>query len=316
MQSDDFTVGVTGASGYIGAPLTRRLQARGDTVLPTSRTGRGISRQADVRDRRQIQDSLGCVDLLYHVAGITSAAVCESKPKEAFDINVQGTENVGWICRRQGIPLIFLSSVQSVGDPGDEPVDAGRPCRPDNIYSLTKCLAEEVVDRLADAAFPAATVRLSNVYGLSTEVASPNSKADLLGQSVVHIFVSQALKGGPLTVFGSGSQARDFVWITDVIDALIALRSSLQDDAELGAEIFTVASGETWTITEVAELVQAEAEQRLGSAPELRFMDSGDRPEGPSRIDVDIAETSAKLGFDPAYTLPRGIGRLFDFHGV
>jgi UDP-glucose 4-epimerase len=259
---------------------------------------------------------LGCVDLLYHVAGISSATVCESRPAVAFDVNVQGTENVGWVCRRQGIPLIFLSSVRSVGDPGGKPVNAARSCKPDTVYSLTKCMGEDAVERLADAAFPAVTVRLSNVYGYSTGGGSPNSTNDLLGRSVVETFVSQALNGDPLTIFGSGSQARDFVWITDVIDALIALRSTLEYDAEVGADTFTVASGETWTITEVAELVQAEAEHRLGSAPELRFLDCGERPTVPSKIDVDIAKTSAKLGFDPVYTLPWGIGRLFDFYGV
>jgi len=115
--------------------------------------------------------------------------------------------------------MVFASSVLAVGNSGNRPVDSDSPCDPSNIYGLTKCMGEEDVNRLADGRFPAAIVRLSNAYGL-TSLGAKSGGGDVPGVSVIHDFVLQAYRGEALTIHVDGSDAREFVWLTDVLDAI------------------------------------------------------------------------------------------------
>ena len=307
-----FRIGVTGASGYLGSPLVKCLRNEGYDVIPISKTGTGPCVKVDVRDRTSVDAALAGSDLIVHLAGLSSVSLCEQRPTEAFEVNVNGTANIAWTCRTHEIPMMFASSVLAVENPGNRPVDSDSPCDPSNIYGLTKCMGEEDVNRLADGQFPAAIVRLSNAYGL-TSLSAKSGGGDVPGTSVIHDFVLQAYRGEALTVHGNGSNAMDFVWLTDVLDAIRQLCSYLLENTGTGAETFTIGSGETWSIAEVAELVQEEAARRLGSRPEMRRVEPPSSGPEPVRLDVDITRVKAVTGFQPNYSLPEGIARMFSF---
>jgi nucleoside-diphosphate-sugar epimerase len=174
-------------------------------------------------------------------------------------------------------------------------------------------MSEEDIERLAPESFPAVVVRLSNTYGVTeTEALNTQLNHGLPGGSVVHTFVSQAMAGGPLTIHGTGTQARDFVWINDIINALVELSEHLRDIKEPRFERFTAASGETWTITDVAKIVQNEAEKRLGDAPRIHHVESPAGYETPKSIEVDISKLVDLTGYHPKWSIYQGVSQLFD----
>lgn len=253
---------VTGSAGFIGTNLCRKLADQGieyaEFDLPND-----VARMEDVREA-----VLGC-DAVIHLAAISGIADCEADKARAILTNVLGTSNVCQTGRR----VVFASSGAVYG--GGLSAETIKP-RPSGIYACSKLLGEQLAH---------VSLRFSNVYG-------PHSAHK---QSVVHEFVRQALRGDELVVNGQDIY-RDFVYVEDLVDAIIRAAASDFQGA------VNISSGVGYGIGDLAGVVCAAAgvsSSRVHQGPPR----AGD--VALSTLDSDLAQR--QLGWTARTDLKTGI---------
>jgi len=303
--AETFDVCVTGAGGYIGSRVVVELLEAGHdvTAVDSFRSAQvdeihGVSvEEADVRDRGKVRDATEGADAVMHLAAVSGVQDCDENPEEAFDINVGGTENVAWVCRERGTPLVFPCSMAIIGDPVEFPITSDHPRNPLNQYGLTKKMSEDDVHALAEGEFRAHVYMKSNLYGGHEVGDTRVSKG-----TVINIFVDKALNEEPLTVHKPGTQARDFVHVKDVARAYLRSLDHLMDmegDSETGAQTLPIASGECMSILGLAETVQEVVEEERGYTVEIEMVENprgGETAGGDFTVDTDGARES--IGFE------------------
>lgn len=312
-MTETITVGLTGAAGYIGSCVGSRLLDSGHEIVPIDNfqspkvetIGDQPIHDVDVRDREAVRTAFDDVDAVMHLAAISGVPDCQRRPEEAFDINVVGTENVAWCCRERGLPLLFAGSMAILGDPVEFPISAAHPRRPLNLYGRTKQMGEDDVHALAEGEFPALVLMKSNIYGHHRINGQTVGK-----ETVINIFVDQAKRGTPLTVYKPGSQARDFIHIADVARGYeLALRTVL--DSEPGARTVTLGSGECRSVHELAETVQRIAEEELSQAPEIAVVENPREHETVTEDFTVETETARDvIGFDTERTIEEAVREM------
>jgi UDP-glucose 4-epimerase len=308
---------VTGAAGFIGSHLTDRLLAEGDEVIAVDDLSSGaLANLADAE-----RSAMG--SLTFEGADITSSSVQElvarARPEVIFHlaaqvdvrrsvadptldamINVIGTLNLLQGALQAGArKLVFTSSGGCIyGEP-----DASRlPVTEDQVY-LPEALPESpygvskkvVLDYLRYyrkvQGLDYTALALSNVYGPRQE---PASEVGLEGQ-VVAIFCRRMLASRPCTIYGDGTQTRDFIYVEDVVNAFVAARHAG------GGELVNVGSGVELSVNELhatlAELVGSSAEPLYAPA----------RPGELHRIAVDPRKAARVLGWNPSVNLADGV---------
>ena len=247
---------VTGGAGFIGSHLVDRLISEGFevNVLDDFSTGclenikdylncpRFHLIRGDVRRRGVVREALRDVDYVFHLAAIASVPLSMRKPKLANEVNVSGTLNLLLESLRFNVKrFIFTSSCAVYGEPTYMPIDEEHPTNPVSPYAASKLSAEHYC-RAFQKAYGLETVilRLFNVYG-------PRQERSLYG-GVIAKFID-ALKSGKVPIiFGDGEQTRDFVYVDDVVDALIlASRRS-----ECAGMTFNIGSGIETSINQIA----------------------------------------------------------------
>jgi len=312
-MTDTYTIGITGAAGYIGSAVANRLLDAGHDVVPVDNyfaakvsdfDGADIL-DVDVRDRDALAETFADVDAVFHLAAVSGVQDCNADPGLAFDVNVGGTANVAWLCRERNVPLVFPCSVAVFGDPVEFPISAAHPREPLNLYGETKAMSEQDIHWLAEGSFPALVFVKSNLYG------HHEHRGERVGKrTVIHIFVEKALNREPLTVHEPGTQARDFLHVRDVarayersLDALFA--------AEDGAETLTLASGECRSVLDIAETVQATVEEERGFRPAIELVENPRAAEA-STADFTVETTTARdrLGFEPVHSVDETIREM------
>ena len=161
------------------------------------------------------------MDWLFHLAALADIVPSIQKPDAYFRANVDGTFNVLRASQAAEIDrLVYVASSSSYGIPDVYPTPESSEIRPQYPYALTKHLGEELVLHWAKVyRLPALALRFFNVYG-------PRSRTSGTYGAVFGVFLAQKLVGRPFTVVGDGEQTRDFTYVTDVVDALIAAAKS------------------------------------------------------------------------------------------
>jgi UDP-glucose 4-epimerase len=256
---------VTGGAGFIGSHLVDALAARGDEVLVLDDLSSGKREnltgaldagarltELDVADAQAVFEAIEgfAPESVFHLAAQIDVRRSMADPGFDARLNVVGTVNVLEASARAGVSrLIFTSTGGAIYGEGEErpdelPFGETAPCAPFSVYGQSKLAAEGYVDfysRTRDIS--AGTVRLGNVYGPRQD---PATEA-----GVVAIFFGVARNGGRPTVFGTGEQTRDYIYVSDVVDALVAMEGS-----EEGGPI-NVGTGVETTVLELAEQVGA-----------------------------------------------------------
>jgi nucleoside-diphosphate-sugar epimerase len=315
-DNESLTVAVTGAAGYIGSRVVHKLQeehpeweviALDNFYLGTIREIGDVTVQhVDIRDRDRLEDTLSGADIVMHLAAISGVDDCDQQADLAYEVNVQGTENVAWFCRKTGAALAFPFSMAVLGDPAEFPITADLPRDPLNWYGRTKLLSEQSIRTYAEDAFPAHLFLISNLYGEHTIGTEQVSKG-----TVINFFINRVFSDEPLTVYEPGTQSRNYIHVKDVANAYIRSAEQLADQldrGETGARAYEIASDEDPSVQAVGELVQSIASQEAGIDTEVRLVENP--RSGETLVDqftVDTSRTKSELGWEPTRTVEETI---------
>lgn len=291
---------ITGGAGFIGAALANRLVAQGHHVRvlddlsagdPNRLDPRIIFTRGDVRDVPKLWTLLQGVDCVYHLAARVSVPESVLFPREYNDVNVGGTVAIMEATRTVGVKRVILASSGTVyGEQPSQPLREDMAPNPPVPYAVTKIAAEYYLFTLG-ALYGIETValRIFNAYG-------PGQQLPVSYPPVIPQFLRQILGGGSLVVHGDGSQTRDFVYIDDVVDALVAAST-----ADADRQIINVGSGEE---TSINDLVRA-LEEVTGK--EAHVLYNPQASPGVSRMVADISRARKLLGYRPRVSLRKGL---------
>lgn len=322
-MSDALHVAITGAAGYIGSRVVKLLTdkhpdweyvALDNFYLGDVRQINDIPVQhVDIRNRSTLEDALEGSDVVLHLAAISGVDDCQQNQDLAYDVNVTGTNNVAWFCRKTGTGLAFPFSMAVLGDPQNFPITVDDPRDPFNWYGRTKLLGERAIESFAEDAFPAHLFLKSNLYGEHELNGRPVSKG-----TVINFFVSRANSDEPLTVYEPGSQSRNYVHVDDVARAYVHSTERLLDqlvDGQTGFEKFEIASGEDPSVQAVAETVQRLAAEERGQDIEVQLVENprGDDETLVEDFAVDTNKAQNVLGWEPRHTVEDSIRGLLRY---
>lgn len=297
---------ITGGAGFIGIHLANRLHEQGhyvrvlddlsagnpDHLLPGITFSRG-----DVRDIPKLWSLLQGVDVVYHLAARVSVPASVLYPREYNDVNVGGTVALLEACRDVGIQRMVLASSATVyGNQSAETVDEDMPTRPAVPYAVSKVAAEQYMFNIGmHSQFETVALRIFNAYGPGQPV--PPTHAPVIPQ-----FMQQTLGRGSLIIFGDGTQIRDFVFIEDVIEALVAAATA----PHVNRQILNVGSGQGTTIRELVDLIG----QVTGQSPNVLY--NVESSSGLSRLVANVEKARRLLEYQPKTQLVDGLRRLMD----
>ena len=291
---------VTGGSGFIGSHVVDLLLGKGHsvTVIDNHSTGRAAN-LAHVADKvLLIEDDLAKpgnwvsafagTDWVVHLAALADIVPSIQNPTGYFQANVDGTFNVLQAAHAAGIKrLVYAASSSCYGIPDCYPTPEAAPMRPQYPYALTKLLGEQLVMHWAQVyGLPALSLRFFNVYG-------PRSRTSGTYGAVFGVFLAQKLAGKPYTIVGDGTQTRDFTYVTDIAEAVLAAAQS-----DVKGEIFNVGSGATVSVNRLVDL--------LGG--ERVFIPK--RPGEPETTFADISRITAQLGWTPRVPIEQGVAEI------
>jgi nucleoside-diphosphate-sugar epimerase len=310
---------VTGAAGYIGSRLLADIQSQHPDwdlvgldnfyLDKVDAVGELDIVDVDVTNRDALEAVLDGADVVVHLAAVSGVDDCEDNPDLAYETNVVGTENVAWFCRKTGAAMLFPFSMAVLGDPHEFPITIDHPRDPLNWYGRTKYLNERAIETFADGAFPAIQFMISNLYGAHTVDGQPVSK-----NTVINFFVDRALSGESLTVYKPGTQARNFIHVTDVAAGLqrgVDRALSLKADGAAGTWKYELGTDDELSVHRVAELVREAVAAERGIDVPIELVDNPRDDETlVSDFAVDTARARADLGWQPERTVAEAVRDL------
>jgi UDP-glucose 4-epimerase len=309
---------VTGAAGFIGSTLVDRLLAEGHQVvgidnlstgiaanLEAALSGKGMSTGRFTLVRVDIQapeltDIVASTnpDVIFHLAAQVDLRASVSDPQFDARSNVLGTVNICEASRRAGVKrIVYAASGGSrYGTPTRLPVDEGTPVGPLSPYAVAKLAGELYLGAYAGMYDMAPIcLALANVYGPRQ---NPHGEA-----GVIAVFGSAMIRGRPVTVYGDGTAARDYVYVDDVVDAFV--RAGGAPLAVSGT--YNIGTGRQTTVTEVHRLISAVLD---GSLPPLY---AAARTGELQAIALDATKAEKDLGWKPAVEVVEGIQRTIQW---
>lgn len=318
-SSENPRIAVTGAAGYIGSRVLVEMRNAHPEweIIAIDNQYRGQVesvgdveiQDVDIRNRDDLEEALTGADVVCHLAGVSGVDDCEKNADLAYDINITGTNNVSWFCRKAGAALIFPFSMAVLGDPGSFPITADLTRDPLNWYGRTKAIGEQTIRAFADGEFPAHLYLKSNLYGEHKIEDSAVGKP-----TVINFFVNRVVSGETLTVYKPGTQARNFVHVKDV--ARVYVRSTerlikqIANDVT-GVETYEIAGREDMSVMSVAEIVQEISESKYGMEADIELVPNprpGETMVKEFGVDISTAETM--LGWHPEESIRDSVDEL------
>jgi len=306
---------VTGGAGFIGSHLVDTLLGRGDDVLVLDdlSTGRreNLAAALDHGSRARLEELditageavLGATEgfgpeLVFHLAAQIDVRVSVADPGFDARSNVVGTVNVLEAARRVGASRFLLAStggaIYGEGEGRTLPFSEDERCEPGSPYGQSKLAAEGYIDHYRRTRqTPATALRLGNVYGPRQD---PRGEA-----GVIAIFCGLALDGGVPTVFGDGAQTRDYIYVGDVVAAMLAATTT---DA---AGPLNVGTGIETDVLRLAELIGP-----LAGRKDFEPRRAAPREGEVQRTVLDPARAEAELGWRAETGLEAGLAMTLD----
>ena len=246
------TAFITGAAGFIGSALCRRLDAQGHAVVGYDNLSRGRRGnlppgirlvEGDIRDEHGVDAAIAAArpDCVIHLAAMHFIPECTAKPAETMEVNVQGTERVLEACRRHSVRHIVLASSAAVYAPGDGPcTEDVTPIGPLEVYGASKVAAEVTV-----AGFQAETGAASTVLRLFNAIGRDETNPHV----IPHIF--ESLHTSDTIQLGNIEPRRDYIDTRDIADAIAAVAGGGE-----GLRTFNVGTGTAYSVRDVLKSLE------------------------------------------------------------
>lgn len=305
---------VTGGAGFIGSHLVEACLEKGFEVLVLDDLSTGKMEnlpagspdltfiEGDIRDRRllvELRDTHPDIDYLFHLGAVASVARSMEDPVDIHEINFQGTLLLLDTFRSMGLKkFVFASSAAVYGDTETMPLREDFLPRPMSPYGADKLSGEYYLKIYNDAFdLPTVACRFFNVFGERQDPSSPYS-------GVISIFFDRAVAGIPgrnagITIYGDGKQTRDFIYVKDIVGALLFLA----EDPGTRGEVFNVGYGRTISVLELARKIAGILEVELSIQFERER-------EGDVRHSLSEVQKLLGMGFEFKYDFDGGLRRL------
>jgi UDP-glucose 4-epimerase len=292
---------VTGGAGFIGSNLIDALIARGDEAHALDNLSKGSRENviapaqlhvADIREPDEVFDAVR-PEVVFHLAAQADVRVSVEEPAMDADVNILGTIRLLEAARRHGAKVVFASSGGAAYGECDGPAPESAPLRPLAPYGTSKVCGEEYLatwNRLYGTTH--VSLRLGNVYGPRQ---MPHGEA-----GVVAIFMGLLRAGATPTIFGDGSQTRDYVYVGDVANAMLLA---------LGRDggVYNVGTGVETSVVGLYDAIRA----ATGVGREPAFAPSRLGELQRSVLDPSLAER--ELGWRPERSLADGLAATWDW---
>jgi UDP-glucose 4-epimerase len=292
---------ITGAAGFLGSALANRLAWEGHQVRALDDLSTGDPRvlspdvlftRGDVNDRPKLWTLLQEVDCVYHLAARVSVPESVMYPREYNSVNVGGTVGLMEAMRDVGVRRVVLISSGAVyGDQQEQPLRESAIPAPRSPYAVSKLAAEYYVRTIGGLwGIETVSLRVFNAYG-------PGQHLPASHPPVIPSFLRHAVRGGSIVVHGQGIQTRDYVYLDDVVDSMVAASTA----PGINNLVINVGSGKE---TDLRDLVRLVIE--VVSRP-VEVIDNPHTDPGVSRMCADLILAREKLNYQPRVELLEGL---------
>ncbi len=302
---------ITGGAGFIGSSLANKLLPNNKVTVIDDLSMGDFSNLNSSSNLIKIKGSVTDKDLLekvfdendfdyiFHLAAVASVADSVARPYETHQVNFDSTMAILEILRKNKKSIkrfIFSSSAAVYGDEPTLPKQEESIIRPLTPYAVDKFASERMVMVYNNLyKIPASATRFFNVYGPNQNPNSPYS-------GFISILVDRLKNQKPLTIFGDGEQARDFVYIDDVLQALLLIATS---DQSLG-QVYNVGTGIKTTLNDLIRFSQS----NLGKVVDVKYAEPR---EGDIKLSISNIQKLKKIGYNPKYNLESGMKKYLDY---
>jgi UDP-glucose 4-epimerase len=292
---------ITGAAGFLGSALANRLAREGHQVRglddlstgdPQALSPDALFTRGDVNDRPKLWTLLQEVDCVYHLAARVSVPESVLYPREYNAVNVGGTVSLMEAMRDVGVRrVVFISSGAVYGDQGQQPLRESSTPNPRSPYAVSKLAAEYYVRTIGDLwGIETVCLRVFNAYG-------PGQHLPASHPPVIPNFLRQAVRCGTIVVHGQGIQTRDYVFVDDVVSAMIAAATA----PGINQAILNVGCGAEVSVRELLRQVLEV------TGCDVEVVNNQRTDPGVSRMSADLTLARQQLGYQPRVSLSEGL---------
>lgn len=303
---------VTGGAGFIGSHLCDRLLASGYSVICVDNflTGRKENLLEALKNPqfRLVEHDIGeplkqvaNISYIFHLASPASVVDYQKYPEETAIVNSLGTRNLLQLARETGAKFLFASTSEVYGDPKEHPQKETywgnvNPVGPRACYDESKRFGEmmTMVYKRRDG-IDARIIRIFNTYG-------PRMRPD--DGRVVSNLINQAIRGGPMTVYGNGHQTRSFCFVSDMVNGIM---HAMFTDGTNG-EVINLGNPDEYRMIDLAEKIK----EMTGATAEIVFKELP--PDDPKERKPDITKAKALLGWEPNVSLDVGLEKTIAYY--
>jgi nucleoside-diphosphate-sugar epimerase len=301
---------VTGGAGFIGSHLAEELRRRGDhvRVVDNLSTGKrpnldhiaGVEFiEGDLADLDVARRAVGGCEYVLHQAAIPSVPRSVKDPITSNRANIDATLNLLVAARDAGVTrVVFAGSSSAYGDTPTLPKREDMPTGPLSPYALQKLVGEQYMQMFTKLyGLETVTIRYFNVFGPRQDPSSPYS-------GVISLFISALVEGRQPTIYGDGSQTRDFTYVANVVDGV--LRASQSPKAN--GQVINVATGGRVSLNQLFQTLRG----LIGSDVEPVYAEprAGDVRDS----QADISRARELLGYEPRVPFEEGLRRTLEWY--
>lgn len=312
MKLQGATVCVTGGAGFIGSHLVDALLERGATVrvlddLSTGHAenlshvaGRIEMIRGSVLNDGDLSRATRGAGAVFHLAAYVSAAGSVGQPEACHEINTTGTLRVLEACRNAGVGrVMFASSAAVYGDSPVVPKSEDQVMQPCSPYAQSKAAGEHLLRVWRHChGLEGVSLRFFNVFG-------PRQTAGSAYAAVIAAFAGALLNGKPCTIYGDGTQTRDFVPVANIVHALVR---AAEAPIHVPEPVFNVGMGAATSINQLAKMMTALTGS--GSPP----IYAPERPGDVKHSVADVSRARSALGYTPTVTVEEGLRATLDWY--
>jgi UDP-glucose 4-epimerase len=304
---------ITGIAGFIGSALARGVLAQGDQVrgIDNLSTGKRENlseiqdridfRVADLLDIEALNTVCRGVDYVFHEAAIPSVPKSVLDPIGSNRANVDGTLNLLVAARDAKVKrVVYAASSSAYGDTPTLPKREGMTPNPISPYAVAKLAGEQyMISFYRCYGLETVCLRYFNIFGPRQDPSSPYS-------GVLAKFTKQMLKGEPPTIFGDGSQSRDFTYIDNAVSANLLASKAPAD--QVAGQVFNVATGRRVDLNQTCQILK----QITGYNGEVKY--EAERGGDIKHSLADLSQTEKHLGYKPLVDFEEGLRRTVEWY--